>query len=158
MFLFALVSSTITFAQDSKEEEKQKDAQQIENMIQSKNYVFIARSALPMRGRNINLTSIYDLKVSGDTVISDLPYFGRAYSAPINPAEGGIHFTSNDFTYNLTERKKGGWDITILPKDTRDVRQMFLTVSESGYASLQLTSNNRQAISFNGYIKERTNK
>ena len=32
---------------------------------------------------------------------------------------------------------------------------MNLTVSSEGYASLQVTSNDRSAMSFNGYITER---
>ena len=133
-------------------EDKQDKPVQLQNLINSKSFVFVAQTALPMSGRAINLTTPYDLRVSGDTVVSDLPYFGRAFVAPMNPAEGGIHFTSNKFTYNVKEKKKGGWDIVIMPKDTKDVRQMYLTVTEKGYTSLQVISNNRQFISYNGYI------
>ena len=98
------------------------------------------------------LTSVYDLKVSSDTVVSDLPYYGRAFVAPIDPAEGGIHFTSTQFTYTIKEKKKGGWDVSIVPKDIHDVREMQLSVSEAGYATLQVTSNNRQLITFTGYL------
>jgi hypothetical protein len=42
----------------------------------------------------------------------------------------------------------------ITPKDNRDVRQMNFTISASGYATLQVSSNNRQSISYNGYISK----
>jgi hypothetical protein len=158
ILLFVLASFFQGFAQQTKEEKKQQEYAQIQNLINSKNYVFVAQTVLPLGGRTRNLTSTYDLKVSGDTVISDLPYFGRAFAAPIDPTEGGIRFTSTDFNYNVNERKKGGWDIEILPKDAKDVRQMLLNVTESGYGSLQVISNNRQQISYNGYIKERKGK
>jgi len=147
-----------TFAQQSKEDKKQQKEAQIQDLVNSKNYVFVAQQALPLGGRTINLTTTYSVRVAGDTVVSDLPYFGRAFVAPMDPSEGGIHFTSTDFSYNLQNRKKGGWDIAILPKDTKDVRQMFLTVSESGYGTLQVTSNSKEAISYNGYIRERRQK
>jgi hypothetical protein len=156
IILLALLSFNIGFAQESKEDKKQKEYARIESLINSKNYVFVAESVLPLGRRTINLTSTYFLRVSSDTVVSDLPYFGRAFVAPIDPSEGGFHFTSTSFNYDIKERKKGGWDITILPKDEKDVRQMFLSVTESGYGSLQVTSNSRQQISYNGYIKERT--
>ena len=90
-----------------------------------------------------------------DTLISQLPYFGRAYSAPMDMKGGGIEFTSTDFAYTLEAKKKGRWSISIEPKDEKDVRQMILSVSENGYASLQVLSNNRDPINFNGIVVER---
>lgn len=157
LFITSLVCIQFTNAQDSKKEKKEEKIAEIQSLVQSKNFVFVAQNAYPMSGRYINLTSVYDVKLSADTVVSDLPYFGRAFVAPINPSEGGIHFTSTKFTYTIKEKKKGGWDITILPKDARDVREMFLNVSADGYASLQVTSNNRQLINFTGYITSKSN-
>lgn len=153
LLIMAYITLEVNYAQPLQNDETEKP--EIQNLVQSKDYIFAAQSVLPQSGRSINLTTIYNLKVSGDTLISDLPYFGRAYVAPVNPSEGGIRFTSTDYNYSVKDRKKGGWDITIFPKDAKDVRQMFLTISENGYASLQVTSNNRQLISYNGYITGR---
>jgi len=139
-------------AQNSSNDKHQKESANIGRLIQSKNFVFVAQYALPLGGRSINLTSLYDVRLSNDTITSDLPFYGRAFVAPMNPSEGGIRFTSTQFDYTANEKKKGGWNITILPKDTKDVRQMFLSVSENGYASLQVTSNNRQSINYTGYV------
>lgn len=128
--------------------------QNFETIVTSKNYVFVAQSANPMGFRMRQLTSEYDLRVLGDSIVSFLPYFGRAYSAPIDPTQGGLDFTSTDFEYEQAARKKGGWIITIKPKDVREVRQLTLTVTESGSASLQVIPTNRQQISFNGYVKK----
>ena len=40
------------------------------------------------------------------------------------------------------------------PKNDNDVRELYLTAFTNGNASLQVTSNNRQNISFNGYIEK----
>lgn len=149
--LLALANFNTNYAQGSNEGKKQRE---IQNLIQSGNYVFVAQNVMPLGGRTINLTSIYDLQVLRDTVISNLPYFGRAFVAPMNPSEGGIRFTSTDFDYKVKDRK-GGWDIAITPKDAKDVRQMLLSITESGYGNLQVISNNRQQISYNGYVMER---
>ena len=54
-------------------------------LITSKNYVFKARTALPMRGSARQLTAnYYELKISKDSIVSYLPFFGRAFSAPMN--------------------------------------------------------------------------
>ena len=155
IILLALAGFKTTYGQEVNENKNLKRSSQIQDLIDSKNYVFVAQTAIPIGGRAINLTSLNEVRVSGDTLASDLPYFGRAFVAPINPSDGGIHFTSTNFNYNVEGRKKGGWDIEILPKDSKDVRQMHLTLSESGYGTLQVVSNNRQQISYNGYVKER---
>lgn len=124
----------------------------IQSLVESKNYVFRAQMALPQSGQPRNLTSIYDLKISSDAVVSDLPYFGRAY-APVDPNEGGIQFTSKDFTYTSKPKKKGGWEIAIKPNDIKaDVRQMWLTITATGYATLRVIANNRNPISFSGQV------
>src|ERR1044071_8700908 len=77
------------------------------------------------------LSSEYDLRLLGDSVVAYLPYFGRAYAATYGSGDGGIKFTSTQFEYTAKTRKKG-WDITIAPKDGSDVRQLFLSVSPNG--------------------------
>lgn len=147
LFFMMQASSVILKAQD-------KDAASVKEMIESKSYIFKAQLVSPQNGRNVFLTSDYDVSVRGDTVISYLPYFGRAYTAPVNPAEGGIKFTSADFEYKADKSKKDGWEIMIKPHDVTDVQQLYLTVFDNGSASLQVISTNRQTISFNGYITE----
>lgn len=121
-------------------------------MVDARQFIFHAQMALPSSGSIRSLTPEYDLKVLKDTVISYLPFFGRAYSAPINDSEGGFKFTSVKFEYSSKIRKKGGWQISIKPKDVTDFREFSLFISENGHATLQALSNNRQSISFTGYI------
>jgi hypothetical protein len=148
--VFALVLiSNLGFSQEKKEERK--DA--IRQAINSRQYVFKAKTALPASGRARQLTSEYDLTVKNDSLFVHLPYFGRAYTAPIGKSGDGISFTSTDFSHEVTENKKGGWRIEIRPKEHNDVRQMYLNISESGNGTLQVVSNNRQAISFTGDLE-----
>ena len=130
------------------------DKESVKKLIDSKTYVFHAQSATPMGGSTRQLTSYYNMTLTGDSLVTYLPYFGRAYT-PTMPNEAGLDFISSNFTYKVKERKKGGWEITIEPKDQRNVRSMILSISESGYTSLNVTSNNRQPISFYGYISEK---
>jgi len=125
---------------------------EIKNSVEARNFVFKAQTALPASGTSRQLTSDFDLRVSKDTIISYLPYFGRAYMAPINTSEGPLNFTSTDFHYKVTNRKKGGWVINITPKDQQDPKQFTINIFENGAASVVVTSYNRQPISFNGYV------
>jgi hypothetical protein len=140
------------------QEKNEPSAQQV---LESKNFVFKAESVNPPRGRFRQLTSDYDLVVTGDTVIAYLPYFGRAYSAPINASEGGIKFTSSNFDYTVDKKKKRSYEILIKPNDAPEVQALYLTVFDNNKASLRVNSLNRESISFNGYIipgKERAKK
>lgn len=140
-------------AQDTKENKNAAKQQVIKDLVAAQNYVFKAQSAQPLGGGNRQLTTDYDLRITKEKITSYLPFFGRAFSAPL-PSQGGINFTSTSFDYTLTDRRKGGWSVLIKPKDAPEVQQLSLTISEDGYASLQVISTNRSAISYSGYITE----
>jgi hypothetical protein len=132
---------------------QEKKADEIKRIVESQNYVFVPQMANPQIGSSRQLTPDYDLTIAKDTVISFLPYFGRAYVAPVNPSEGGIKFTSTKFDYKPSNDGKS-WKITIKPKDAPEVQQLYLDIFDNGNATLQVISTNRQNISFTGYIKE----
>jgi hypothetical protein len=138
----------IGWAQQQKKDRKA----EIKKIVEAQNYVFKAQTALPTAGAVRQLTSDYDLRVSKDTIVSDLPYFGRAYTAPLNPSEGPLQFTTTKFQYMVSNKKKGGWNVTITPKDLTDPRELIMTIFDNGSASVVVNSNNRQPISFNGYV------
>jgi hypothetical protein len=132
---------------------QQKDTSEIREIVESKNYIFMAQQAYPQNGITRILTPGYDLTVRVDTVISYLPFFGRAYVAPLNPFEGGIKFLSSDFRYEM-KKLKSKWEITIRPKDVSEVQQLNLDIFDNGSATLRVINTNRQPISFNGYVEK----
>ena len=148
LLLFVL-SAGISDAQDKNSGE----ITDVKELIESRRFEFAAQSANPLRGRTINLSSGYTFTVLPDTVVSYLPYYGRAYQATLDPDDAGIKFTSTDFTYSVKERKKGGWEITVKPKDVEDSPNVNLSISSNGYASLNVISTDKQSISFRGVIK-----
>lgn len=141
-------------------------------IVADKNYTFVANTAMPMSnndisrvlammpgsqgGGSINLTgSQYDVKVTKDSIVAYLPYFGRSFSAPMDPTQGGIKFTSKDFTYTESKNKKGSYTIQINTKDVKRENYRFtINISTNGYASLTASSMNKQPIIFNGYLDE----
>ncbi|RFM26352.1 DUF4251 domain-containing protein [Deminuibacter soli] len=157
LMVTATCSFSVVSAQNSQSKKEARIAR-VQQLVNNQRYVFKAQTMLPMSGRSRTLTSDYDLSITKDTLVSYLPYFGRAYSAGYNSSDNGIQFTSVNFTYTLTPKKKGGWDVTIIPKDYNAVQQMNLRISSDGYASLQVTSTSRQSISYNGYIAEKRAK
>ncbi len=152
VLIITLLSYTTLQAQDKKKEKELA----VKEWVEAKSYVFVAQTAVPLGRPLMQLTSEYSLAVQGDTVIAFLPYFGRAFSAPLNTTDGGIKFTSNVVAYVSKPKKRNGWEISIQPKDVPDVQQLRLTIFSSGSASLQVYSTNRQMISFNGFIRKPT--
>jgi len=153
----------------------QTDEATTKKIIENQDFRFIATTALPLSTQEvsdilyklnspngagaINLTgSQYDLVVKKDSVVAYLPYYGRSFSPSLDPNDAGTKFKSKDFKYVKTNRKKGGWSILIVPKDVKDGQKLTLYVSKSGYATLNVMNNNRQPISFNGYLAENKKK
>jgi hypothetical protein len=155
-FVITLLVSTVIIqavvAQDAKKDKQAKKEAEIKNLVDSQSYMFKAQTVFPLGGRSRQLTSEYDVTVSKAAVVSYLPYFGRAYSATPGSSTGGIDFTSKEFEYNVTETKKGDWEIVIKPKDTKVARELNLTVFKNGSANLHVSSNDKQNISYSGYI------
>ena len=128
--------------------------EQVENLVNGKHYTFLAERLTTQRGSTKILTSdYYTLKVAGDSLICDLPYYGRAYTAPINPEDAGYNFTSTDFDYKVADKKKNSYQVTITTKDKVNAAMFVLTVYSNGNAYLQITSTQRQPISFYGLLK-----
>lgn len=133
---------------------QQTDPEKIQAAIDSETFVFEARQATGMRGRMIQLDPGYTLNVSPGNVVGDLPFFGRAFQSTPGTTDGGLKFEFSEFDFVTKPRKKGGWDITIEPTETNDVRSIFLTIQKSGNASLRITSNSKEGMSYTGFIKE----
>ena len=149
--LFAL--SQFSTAQQNKKMDAKKTS--IKEMINSQTFTFEAQSVTPLRGTFRNLTSLYDVTITKDTMQSYLPYFGRAFNAPYNQTKSPLEFTSTHFTYTFSQRKKNAWNVTIKPKDNSEIQQYLFTIFDNGRASLNVTSTSRDPILFNGYIKEK---
>ncbi len=123
-------------------------------MIDIRQLVFYAPNTVTIGMRQSVLTTYYTLAVTKEKLPATFLIIGRVFTAPIDSTDGGIKFTSTDFNYTVSLRKNGGWNITIQPKDTQAAREMNLIVFDNGAASLQVNSNNRQSISFNGTVKK----
>lgn len=155
IMLLLMASADFCLAQGSKKERDSIQAAKISALVAEQQYTFFAQSASPTKGGLIQLNPGYTVVVKKDTVTSDLPYYGRAYQAGYGSNDGGIKFTSLSYDYKVTPRKKDGWNISIKPKDASNFRELLLTVYSDGSASLNVNCNDRQPISYRGYISDK---
>lgn len=147
IFLFYLTLTCFAQAQ-------QTDPEKLQKAVESKAFVFEARQATGIRGRMIQLDLGYTLNVNPEKVIGDLPFFGRSFQSTPGTTDGGLKFSFSAFEYSRKPRKKGGWDLKIEPTDHNDIRSIFLTIQKTGNATLRITSNNKEGMSYSGIIKD----
>ena len=131
--------------------EKEKLAADVQNAVERPDFTFKATYAYPTGYKSVYLSPYYDVKVSPDTVIAYLPFYGRAYRAPMNPSEGGYRFTSTDFEYRVDKgKRKGNWTVVITLRDLNRPVTFNFDIWESGTARLSVNDVDRQTISFQG--------
>jgi len=129
----------------------------IKGLVTSQAYEFVPETAMPATGPTRQLTGYFVLRIDTGRLVCDLPYFGRAYVAPIDPTKGPLTFTSHQFKYTITPGKKEGWQVVIHPQGLTysDVQRMMLDISPEGYASLRVSFINHDPMTFSGRITAR---
>jgi hypothetical protein len=127
-------------------------AQSVTPLIDSQNYVFVANSAQPRGSLARGLSNFkYTIRISKDTVVCGLPYWGRSSNAFDN-GQSPLDFTSKKFSYKIVPQKNGGWKVLIRPKDTPESVELQLNIGPDGYTSVSASFSNRDPISFDGNV------
>jgi len=156
MGMVLLFSSQFLFAQ-SKQEKKEQKEKEIKELLDRGHFTIDVDRALPMGGKALNLTSPYSLEIEGDSVMSYLPYFGRAYNIPYGGGEG-LRFQGMISEYNLTYDKKGTAKIQFRTRTDEDNYTFNVQVYKNGSSTIQVTPVNRQAITFHGELAPEKSK
>jgi hypothetical protein len=135
-----------------KEEKKLEKQKQVEAMINAKEFRFVGRTALPTGMRSVNLSSNPNyMKFQPEMIESEMPFFGKAYSAVGYGNDTGVKFKGKPEKFDVEKTSKA-FEIEAEVKSTSDNFRISLTVGLEGSASLSITSNNRSTISYQGDI------
>lgn len=141
------------FAQ-SKQERKEQKEREVKATVDSGRFTIDVNRAVPMSGRSVNLTSPYSLELRGDSVVSYLPYFGRAYSAPYGGGNG-LNFQEQASEFEQTQKKKGGMELTFRVRTKEDVYAFRVDIFPNGSSTINVTPVNKQGITFYGEVAPR---
>jgi hypothetical protein len=148
IFILLLVSAGYAQKQD-----KEAIKARIAEMVANETFSFQAETVFPQGRPARFLNELYYLfTVNNKKVVCDLPYFGEAQTASL-ANDGGIKFTSADYSIEKKQLKKG-WALTIRFKDNTDVKECTLTIYDGGTANLVVVSNSRSTISYDGKVIE----
>lgn len=145
-----MIGGQSLYSQNKKERKEQK-AKEIKEMIEGGRFTIEVDRALPMGGRSVNLTTPYSLEMRGDSAISYLPYFGRAYSLPYGGGDG-MRFEESITDYQSTFDKKGTARIKFVARTKEDTFHFDVKVFSNASATIGVTSANRQNITYQGEL------
>ncbi len=154
---FLSFSMLIGFAQEKtkqqlKEERKLAKQKEVDALVNFKEFEFTGVMAYPQGGRSIDLTTNSNyLRFKKDSIHSEMPYFGRAYSGVAYGGRGGLDFKGPIRDYSISKGKKS-YIIKAEVRDTSDSYTIILTVFFEGNASLSISSSNRSSINYSGNI------
>lgn len=157
MLLLAMLAGIPTLSAQTKKEKKEQKKEAVRQLIVSENYKIDVNTAMPMRGRNITLSSPYSLEIRNDSVFSYLPYYGRAYSVPYGGGSGLI-FNAPLKEYTMDLDKKGNAVIKFSARNPEDFFEFSAKVFSNGTASIDVIMQNRQSISYRGELDTENKK
>jgi len=153
--------SVTTLGQNSiskKAEKQQKKIQAFETLldiVENKPLEFVAEWAFPVGYGSVNLVGNSNyLRLMNDSVDMYMPFFGRAYRATPGE-EGGFVFKGIVFDKKVElDKNKREIRIDFVLKAESDRYRCSLEILGKESVTLQVTSNDRAAISYNGDIEE----
>ena len=148
--LVCVACSSLTPAE--KAERAARQAALVEKALADRHYIINVQMIYPQRGPAKNVTSNYSLEVKGDTLISYLPYFGRAYNVPYGGGKG-LNFTEIIGNYYESKNAKGQTEIAIEVKNEEDTYLYQLSIFDNGNATIDVRSKEREPITYSGEME-----
>lgn len=152
-----LLIGTLPVMAQSTDRKAEKERKKIENekvtadLMAGKNFVFKASRAMPTGFKSMDLTTNPNfVRFSEELIKSEMPFFGKAYSAPFG-GDGGLKFEGKPEIYTITKGKKE-YAVEAKVKGKGDYFTIQLSVSFDGGATMSIASNNRSSISYFGEI------
>lgn len=150
--LFCFIFGNVSAQEKDKKSQEivEADMGRVESLLHSKSFEFKANTVTPASGAPKNLVgSGYSVTFSPEQIISNLPFYGRAYSGMRMGKDKGMKFQGKPENFNIEKDER--FQVSTVVNDS-DVYEISMSVSNSGYATLTITSNARGTISYQGEI------
>ena len=135
-----------------KEKKRVEREMEIAALVQSKSFVFKGNRAIPTGYKSMDLTTNPNfVRFSPDLIVSEMPFFGRAYSISYGGSDSGLKFEGKPEIYTIQKKRKN-YEVEAKIKGTGDSYTINLSISFEGSSTMTISSNNRTSISYNGKI------
>lgn len=142
------------FESGDKKSKKAAEKVQVEELIKSGKFRFVATSARSVLGNFNQLSYGYNMAFDSMRVIANLPYYGRSYVADLT-SDGGVKFdlTAKTMVKRWIEKKKM-FEISARLVDSKEDYSIVLSAGSSGYAMLAINFRDRTWINYSGVIEK----
>lgn len=124
----------------------------VTNALNNRDYKITIDRMYPMRGSSRHVTYGYSVEVRNDTLISYLPYFGRAYNVPYGGGKG-LNFTAPISIYQEFMKRNGQRHIEIGVTNDEDTYFYTIEVFNNGNSSIEVRARQRERISYSGNVE-----
>lgn len=124
----------------------------VTNALNNRDYKIAIDRMYPMKGSSRHVTYGYSVEVRNDTLISYLPYFGRAYNVPYGGGKG-LNFTAPISSYLEFMKRNGQRHIEIGVTNDEDTYLYTIEVFDNGNSSVDVRARQRERISYSGNVE-----
>ena len=132
-------------------------AAKVKTALSEKHYLINVDRMYPLSGAPRHLTFGYSIEVRNDSLISYLPYMGRAYSVPYGGGKA-LNFEAPLKNYKEVEGSRNLRRIYVQVYNDEDIYTYMFEVFANGKSTVHVDSRNRQPISFDGDVVTEENK
>ena len=123
----------------------------VTNALNNRDYKIAIDRMYPMRGSSRHVSFGYSVEVRNDTLVSYLPYFGRAYNVPYGGGKG-LNFTAPIGSYQEFMKRNGQRHIEIGVTNEEDTYFYTIEVFDNGNSSVEVRARQRERISYSGNV------
>lgn len=127
-------------------------AAKVNKALKERKYKIDVERMYSMRGGSKTLSYGYSVEVRNDSLISYLPYFGRAYSVPYGGGKG-LTFSERIGSYQEYQKGNGLRHIEIGLRNDEDTYLYTIEVYENGSSSISVQSRQHENISYSGEMR-----
>lgn len=124
----------------------------MDSLIYSGNYSIKVTQIEPSSASTVQANTIYTLTIRNDSVYSDLPYFGRAYTVNYNQ-NNGLEMETSITDYSVIKKDKGMKEARFVSRTINDTYKWLLRFENDGTVQIQVSMSNKQPIRFVGTIR-----
>ena len=123
----------------------------VTNALNNRDFKIAIDRMYPMRGSSKHVSFGYSVEVRNDTLISYLPYFGRAYNVPYGGGKG-LNFSAPIGSYQEFMKRNGQRHIEIGVANDEDTYFYTIEVFDNGSSSVDVRARQRERISYSGNL------
>ena len=128
-------------------------ARKVASALNERRFTILVDRMYPLRGSSRSISYGYSVEVRNDSLLSHLPYFGRAYAIPYGGGKG-LSFSTPITSYREYRKKNDLRHIEIGLANDEDTYLYTIEVFDNGKSTIDVQSRQRELISFSGEMAE----